>query len=116
MLQFCAEKGGWLAEIFSLEEQASINDTLLDGIGYWIGLTDSAEEGHFVWQHSNQSLSWSNWKKGEPNNVYNNQNCVVMINDTLTEHCWQWDDYYCDLDQWPVGGNSFIHALCEFWQ
>ena len=56
-----------MAEIFTSEEQSSINDILSYDIYYWIGLTDSAEEGHFVWQHSNKSLSWSNWNQGLPN-------------------------------------------------
>jgi len=123
--QFCAEKGGWLAEIFSLEEQSSINDILLDNIYYWIGLTDSAEEGHFVWQHSNQSLSWSNWGKGEPAHGYSDEDCAVMVNDISIWPSWQWHSINCNYDhgnnfpcQGKTSGNSqcFNHALCEFGQ
>ena len=42
LLQFCTDKGGWLAETFTSEEQ-SIMDQMLDkSLAYWIGLTASA--------------------------------------------------------------------------
>ena len=57
-LQFCNEKRGWLAEIKTADEQADL-DSILDSLPhaeYWIGLTDMAEKGEWVWQHSNQTL------------------------------------------------------------
>ena len=58
LLQLCNEKGGWLAEIKTADEQAAL-DSILDSQAqaeYWIGLTDMAEKGKWVWQHSNQTL------------------------------------------------------------
>ena len=81
LLQFCADKGGWLAEIFTSEEQVSMNQLLPIGDNshaYWIGLTDSAVEGHFVWQHSSKPLIWSNWYPGEPNNAWGIEDCVIL--------------------------------------
>ena len=68
-----------MAEIFSSEEQISImNEVPLNqDFNYWIGLTDSAVEGHFIWHHSSKPLGWSNWNGGEPNNSGDNEDCYV---------------------------------------
>ena len=111
MSQFCTEKGGWLAEIFSSEEQTSImNEVPLEQDShYWIGLTDSAVEGHFIWQHSSKPLSWLNWNGGEPNNGSNdhdgNENCVILLKNG------KWNDSACGRDYSYYGD---IHALCEY--
>ena len=108
MSQFCTEKGGWLAEIFSSEKQTSItNEALLqNGRHYWIGLTDSSVEGHFIWQHSSKPLSWSNWSSGEPNNERGDEDCVVL--DGWNGH---WNDSTCSkTHDW----GKDLHALCEY--
>ena len=114
MLQFCTEKGGWLAEIFSPDEQSSINGALHRNLSYWIGLTDSANEGHFVWQHSSKPLDWPNWNKGEPNNS-SNEDCVFLA--YYSAPTWEWNDYQCDNNQWNDAAHPRmdIHALCEYW-
>ena len=43
--QFCWDNGGYLAEIFSAEEEARIESFLPCDLSYWIGLSDSASEG-----------------------------------------------------------------------
>jgi hypothetical protein len=57
--QFCTSQGGILAEIYNADQMEVIK-TFLDGIGpgsayIWIGLTDIAQEGRYVWG-SNLSL------------------------------------------------------------
>ena len=79
---------------------------------YWIGLTDSAVEGHFIWHHSSKPLSWSNWNKGEPNNSGpGDEDCVVLLNEHHSRY-WQWDDQICSRDN---SYNGDMHALCEYW-
>merc|ERR1719402_384927 len=66
--QFCNDNRGWLAEIFSAEEQSKINEVLMQEDWFWIGLTDLAFEGQFEWHHSYKALgSWTNWRATEPN-------------------------------------------------
>ena len=36
---------------------------------YWIGLNDIANEGSFVYNSDQSSISWENWRNGQPNNV-----------------------------------------------
>ena len=42
-LQYCWEKGGYLAEIKSREQED--HEFLNDGVYYWLGITDRAHEG-----------------------------------------------------------------------
>ena len=101
-----------MAEIFSSEEQTSVtNEALLQNSlfhgHYWIGLTDSADEGHYIWQHSSKPLSWSNWKSGEPNNLGGDEDCVAL----LKRHNWLWNDFPCGKSHdW----GRDMHALCEY--
>ena len=43
-LQFCWERGGYLAELQSSEEESSL-DPFIPNQVLWIGLTDAAKEG-----------------------------------------------------------------------
>ena len=52
MFQFCGVKGGYLAEIQSEQESRLVASILHQDEAYWIGLTDLAHSGHYVWQHS----------------------------------------------------------------
>jgi len=109
--QFCTKKGGWLAEIFTSEEQKSILSSAVEqNRNYWIGLTDSAVEGHFIWQHSSKPLTWSNWYSGEPNNFGNNEDCVYYFHNDPNYHGnGQWNDSRCNRDSTPPA-----YALCEY--
>merc|ERR1712107_768454 len=46
-------------------------------LNYWIGLTDFADDGRWIWQESHQVANWTNWQEGEPNNL-GGQDCVIM--------------------------------------
>ena len=64
--------GGHLVTINDAAENEWIASTLLGetiqvGDAFWIGISDSAEEGNFQWQ-SGQNSSYRNWFPGEPSN------------------------------------------------
>ena len=62
----------------------------LDGYGccsYWIGATDVAEEGTFIWTSDNSTVGFENWYPKEPNG--NNEDCVTICRN---EH---WNDASC---------------------
>ena len=48
--QFCEDKGGWLAEIKSPDQQSKLNSVLTIEVSYWIGLNDLASKGQWDWQ------------------------------------------------------------------
>ena len=101
LFQFCAQKGGYLAEIVSKIEQTNLNTILREDSQYWIGLTDLVTEGKFVWQHA-YTDAYTNWTPGEPNNK-ENEDCV-MIWHHPHKGGWGWNDGSCYTN---------LHALCK---
>ncbi|MCA9560736.1 MAG: hypothetical protein KC583_19445, partial [Myxococcales bacterium] len=87
-----AAEGNW-----AIEQAQQIRDE-----EYWIGLTDLAEEGVFVWVDGSP-LGYRNWDRNEPNDAgagEGTENCVHYN----TEQNPDWNDQGC--------GSAF-GALCE---
>ena len=96
-----------MAEIKSQSEQSNIETILESPNSYWIGMTDLATEGDFVWQGTSTSVQegYTNWSPGEPNNGVGgvgNQDCGQLWN----YHNWKWDDQACSY-------KSNQRALCQ---
>ncbi|XP_071848194.1 C-type lectin lectoxin-Phi1-like [Apostichopus japonicus] len=84
---------------------ASVHDTLEnDFITYvvmkgqkkraWIGLNDQKTEGEFEWDAHNREVflpEQTFWKRGEPNNFMDNENCVEINRGGLG----RWNDCKC---------------------
>ena len=78
---------GHLVSIGSPAEQAFVQSNfafLLQSSPAWIGLTDRAAEGTFVWADGTP-LSFSNWSPGEPNNAGDEDAVDIRMNG-------QWND------------------------
>lgn len=107
-VEYCASQGGHLAVITSQEE----NDALyayMQELGYdsaYIGLTDSAEEGTWVWVTGEES-GYRNWHAGEPNGENSNED-YAMFYYKYSDGTWNDGDF---------GGstvNSGTRVLCEW--
>ncbi len=66
----------------------------------WIGLTDTDSEGNFMW-NTGEPLTYTNWKPGQPNDYYNNQDYTVIYNDQWYDidpyyHAWSIVEVPCD--------------------
>lgn len=91
----CVAQGGHLVSIHDQATQDEVRDTaygLLPG-NWWIGLSDNALEGTFVWS-DNTPLDYTSWAGGEPNNAGGNENCG---------HLWdaaggEWNDIPCAVN------------------
>merc|ERR1739836_52739 len=98
--QFCEEKGGYLAEIVTEIEQTNLNAILDTDSCYWIGLSDLAAEGEFVWQHSYSPVGgYTNWLPRQPDNGNGNleQDCVnLWQHNWFNFDQWGWDDENCE--------------------
>ncbi len=95
----CAIYGYHLATFDSAAEGEWVEATVLtypNGPSWWIGFTDAAAEGAWIWSDGSP-VTYTNWSSGEPNNGHGGE-CV----DTSEEDCamikWNgtaWNDYPC---------------------
>ena len=76
--------------------------------GIWLGLTDKAKEGQFVWDASGATANYANWVAGEPNNspLVGGENCVQMLPGN-----GQWNDMLCSPSYSEVHLQQF--TMCE---
>jgi hypothetical protein len=78
----------------------------------WIGLSDRATEGTFVWDDGS-ALAFSNWAAGEPNSggldATYQEDCAIIAGARPTK---QWDDRPCDASEVATSG-SFAY-LCQY--
>ena len=63
----CQAAGLQLASVQSAAQNALLV-TAAAGNAVWIGGTDAASEGAWVWSPSNTPLSYTNWATGQPEN------------------------------------------------
>ena len=62
----------------------------------WLGGTDAAVEGVWIWSHSGQPIILDEWNPGEPNNELG-EDCMNIFHD------WdQWNDADCTNTWYPV--------------
>ena len=91
--------GGYLAAISSAAENTAIR-TFANSQGFtgsvWIGFTDQAVEGTFVWVNG-EPVVYTNWGGGEPNNLGNED-----FTELLSSGSWN--------DLGPTGGR---HGVVE---
>lgn len=92
----CAELRATVATPKNAEENAAVEDMANDSV--FLGITDEVTEGQFMYVTGGR-LTYSNWKKGEPNDHNLGEDCVVLQRDGL------WNDVSC---------SSSCLAVCEF--
>lgn len=89
------QAGGYLASISDQAENDWIVLTfrpLMDPPDYlWIGLSDQAIEGSFVWD-SGEPVSYTNWFPGEPNNVATSPEGEDFVTLTPQDGTGRWFD------------------------
>uniref|UniRef100_A0A3P8QRV6 C-type lectin domain-containing protein n=1 Tax=Astatotilapia calliptera TaxID=8154 RepID=A0A3P8QRV6_ASTCA len=99
----CRAKGGDLVKIDSREEQEFLRKKVRRIMKdhedkFWIGLTDSAEQGRWLWVDGsplNESLSY--WKDTEPDN-WGEDDCVMM-GDKGDRYQKSWSDTSCKVSR-----------------
>ncbi|XP_044191215.1 asialoglycoprotein receptor 1-like isoform X3 [Thunnus albacares] len=124
--RYCQSHGGDLVKIDSRAEQIFLTKELSDKMNYhedkfWIGLTDSKEEGEWFWvDDSPLSTSWSFWRKGEPDNWEGEnpegEHCVRMGEKGRPAELNCWSDKSCDVPQRSIcekqAEKGFSRVMC----
>lgn len=85
--------GFHLTSIHSFAENTFVRnfaDTAGQLRGVWIGLSDFAIEGTFVWSDGTP-FDYANWNAGEPNNLFNDDG--VILSDARVFPYAGWNDY-----------------------
>ncbi|CAH3186896.1 unnamed protein product [Porites lobata] len=102
----CEKCQAGLVKVDSREENDFIKTELLPthkDAGYWIGLSDSDNEGDWMWTDGTQldSDGYKNWEDDHPkNNENNNEDCVVIrIRKSDPVYHGKWRDLPCSLDK-----------------
>ena len=107
----CEEMNMRLVEIETEEENRALTKEALrflkpsEANYLWIGLTDRAKEGTWVW-NSGREATYTAWRSREPNNHRGNEDCAFY---QFRSH-GVWNDYDCEIkDQ----NYQTIGAICE---
>jgi len=111
---FCENVDSHLAEVNSEEEHvalaAEINRQKKKGVFFWLGITDRNLEGSWVLESNGESVPFTDWKTGEPNDAGSEgEDCAHWDSDM------KWNDRHCDDDQivWNSDSSFIWTALCE---
>lgn len=92
----CTELQGIVATPKNDEENTAIQRLIQDTA--FLGITDEVTEGQFMYVTGGR-LTYSKWKKNEPNNYESNEDCVTIHKEGI------WNDVSC---------SSPHIAICEF--
>ena len=84
----CQSRGGDLASIHSAAENALAFAVVPQSTSVWIGASDSAREGTWVWVDGTP-FDYHNWHAGEPNQWGGNEDCVEV------NSSGKWNDCNC---------------------
>ncbi|XP_029770115.1 CD209 antigen-like protein C [Terrapene carolina triunguis] len=91
--QFCTNEGSHLVIVNTKQEQTFLSNHITEPHVYWLGLSDSAEEGEWRWLDGSP-LSVRFWGPGEPNNVgQQGEDCGSLRFDG------KWNDATCSFTE-----------------
>ncbi|KAL7395224.1 hypothetical protein ABVT39_012467 [Epinephelus coioides] len=92
----CLAEGADLVVVDSREEQEFVNGLLQADQNAWIGLTDSLEEGTWMWVDGTP-LTTGFWQPGQPNSFNGNQDCGEIVQKSVG--VGEWNDDGCFSQQ-----------------
>ncbi|XP_063080202.1 collectin-11 isoform X2 [Engraulis encrasicolus] len=96
--------GGHLAMPKDERANAALAGYLAEaGLGRaFIGLDDLEREGHFTYVERSPMSTFSKWREGEPNNAYEDEDCVEMVatsGEWIDVACHQTMYFVCEFDK-----------------
>ncbi|XP_078315093.1 perlucin-like protein [Crassostrea virginica] len=88
----CQQHGAFLASIKDANVQYFLQTNVMSTSDTWIGGTDEGHEGTWVWSHSEDTFTYSNWNSGEPNNAKGDEDCLEIYG----QLGYRWNDCPCN--------------------
>ena len=104
----CVAWGGHLASIHSNDTNILLNSIRNQERFTWIGLSDTANDGVYVWTDGTQ-YGYENFASGQPNS--NGESCFHFfngVNGALT-----WNDFDCSSSSITLGVDIFTSYICQ---
>ncbi|XP_041800580.1 asialoglycoprotein receptor 1-like [Chelmon rostratus] len=92
----CVSKGADLVVIDTRDEQTFVNKLLKSGQNAWIGLTDSLQEGTWMWVDGSP-VTTTFWQPNQPNSFNGNQDCGELVREP--SGVGEWNDDGCFAEQ-----------------
>lgn len=92
---YCYVHGSQLLELQNYKQELWLDLFLrLKGMnsGVWLGFTDIQKKGNWIALSNRKKVTYTNWRKGEPNNANGKQHCVVYTTDVPG-----WMDHGCKV-------------------
>ena len=110
---YCEKIGGHLVTITSGDEQSFMIEITNSSSkkNMWIGAYP--KNGNMIWI-TNEELSYTNWASGEPNNVFNMQNAVMMYTKNASFPAGTWNDENGNGRDWSGYRLSDFGFICEW--
>ncbi|XP_072038798.1 uncharacterized protein [Amphiura filiformis] len=107
----CVADGGFLTSILSQDEQDFLNGlTSSTNKLFWIGLTDRAIEGTWVWEDGSQFV-YNNWEAATTPSA-SNQDCVLFLDGAIYG---QWNHEFCtDREGYICKQKPVPEPFCPF--
>ena len=104
----CEAQGGHLVTISSKEENDFVSN-LAGSDPIWIGLTDEIHEGSWQWING-ESLTYTNWGSGEPNDAGTGEDYAVMgINSLWNDEFNHRENYVCEWEKEDLSTGLVLH-------
>jgi cysteine-rich repeat protein len=102
----CIAREGHLVTISNFDENKQVSTINVGQV--WMGLTDEAAEGRFVWDDG-EPLSFSRFRLHEPNNDIGSEDCVELDAEEWNDQdcIIQTDAYVCEFEAQDCG-NGFL--------
>ena len=106
----CVAWGGHLASIHSAGVNSVLNDIRNIDRFAWIGLSDTATDGVYVWTDGTP-FDYSNFALNQPDS-YEGESCF-HIRDISHEGVMTWNDLHCNIDLFGDVSTSYICQKSE---
>ena len=101
--RFCEAEGGISVELESQAEQDALGDQIeaadRGGDEFWLGLSDAALEGDWLWQSTGRRLGFNNWEENEPNGGTASACARMRLGKVRS---WIWKDIKCTANYFPL--------------